>query len=251
MKRKSLWMLLVLPFILGGCGNTPTSSDTSAKTSSSTKTSEKTSSETTSSTVDNTTSSSTDPSDDTYTIEAEYTNLTGKKGNGYSGGANGKEMVQQDTEDTNAGASNGYWVGYLYSTDISLDFVFTSTTAATDVTLKLRVTCEVKDITLTSDNYTIEVNGEKLTDYGTITLAGASTSDSSGYVRPFSNFTSRKKINLVEGENTIRLITTNADGMGGTMYATAPMVDCIMLSNLSGSTLDYTKITDNLSLFEE
>ena len=60
----------------------------------------------------------------TFVMEAEYTYITEKQGNGYSGSSTGKEMVQKD--ETGAGASNGYWLGYLYRPNMTVDFEFTS-----------------------------------------------------------------------------------------------------------------------------
>ena len=185
----------------------------------------------------------------TFVMEAEYTYITGKQGNGYSGSSTGKEMVQKD--ETGAGASNGYWLGYLYRPNMTVDFEFTSDKAVDDVTLTLRLSCEIKDIVLTSNNYKIHINGEEVTDYGTITLSGAPTSDSTGYVRPFTDFKCKKKISIKEGKNTLVFTTANSDVMAGTMVATAPMFDCVKLSTFGDANLDYEPITDNLSLFEE
>lgn len=243
MKTNRFIPLLVLPFLLTGCG----------ENSSSVKPSEPSTVTTTDDTASTTTTEESvepEPGDDTFTMEAEYTNLDDKSGNGYSGGANGIEMIQKD-KNGSAKASNGYWVGYLYHTNITLDFVFTSDKAVDNVDLTMRLTCEIKNITLTYENYTITVNDEPLGDYGTITLSGAAASDSSGYVRPFTNHKSKKKISLKEGENKIVFTTANADGMGGTMYATAPMFDCIKLSNLGGANVSYDPITSNLQALEE
>lgn len=245
MKLKRVLPLLMLPLMLASCGK---SSGTSVNKPSNDVTSTNTQSTKPSESASTSTPDTTDSGK--FTIEAEYTNLDGKKGAGYSGGSDGKAMVQKDKGGA-AKASNGYWVGYLYVTGLSLDFVFNSTKAVNDVTLTLRLTCEIKDITLTSDNYKVNVNGTDIDNYGTITLAGASTSDSDNYVRPFSNHKLKKKINIVEGQNTIKLVTANNDGMGGTMYATAPMVDSITLSDYSDTNFTYEKIEDNLSLFEE
>lgn len=251
MKLKRVLPLLMLPLMLASCGK---SSGTSVKESVNKPSNDVTSTNTQSTKPSESTSASTSTPDTTdpgkFTMEAEYTNLDGKHGAGYSGGSNGKEMVQKDKVGA-AKASNGYWVGYLYVNGISVDFVFNSTKAVNDVTLTLRLTCEIKDITLTSDNYKVNVNGTNIDNYGTITLAGASTSDSDNYIRPFSNHKLKKKINIVEGQNTIKLVTANNDGMGGTMYATAPMVDSITLSDYSDTNFTYEKIEDNLSLFEE
>ena len=243
---------MCLPMLIA-CGN-ETGTSNSNTTNSGNSTQNVTTEKTTDTNTDKATTSETQGGGETtpgsFVMEAEYTKLDGKKGAGYSGGSNGKEMVQKD-EDGAAKASNGYWLGYLYVTNMSVDFVFNSDIAVQDVTLTLRLTCEIKDVTLTSDNYKITVNDEEIKDYGTITLAGASTSDSTGYVRPFSNHKLKKKINIKQGENTVKLITNNSDGMGGTMYATAPMVDCITFTDIGDAKMTYNPILDNLSLFEE
>lgn len=246
MKMKKMIWLACLPMLVA-CG---AKTNTSVNSASGSSNSVSTPVESSTSQADTKVSSSSEDTPGSFVMEAEYTNVTGKKGAGYSGGSSGKEMVQKD-EDGSAKASNGYWLGYLYVTNMSVDFVFNSTKAVNDVTLTLRLTCEIKNITLTSDNYKITVNDEEITDYGTFTLTGASNSDSTGYVRPFSNHKLKKKINIKEGENTIKLITNNSEGMGGTMYATAPMVDCITFTDFGDATLTYDPILDNLSLFEE
>ena len=248
MKLKKLLSLIVLPLMLASCQSGSLESTKTTEKPSSDKTTQKATVAPASEEAE--ASSEAAPTDSTFTMEAEYTDLTGKRGAGYSGGSNGKEMVQQDQGGA-ANASNGYWLGYLYVTNISVDFVFNCSKAVEDVSLTLRLSCEIKDITLTSENYKIQVNGTDIQDYGTISLSGASTSDSTGYVRPFSNHKLKKKINLVQGENTIKLITANSEGMGGTMYATAPMVDCVKLTDFKDANLTYNPILDNLSLFEE
>ncbi len=247
MKCKRLIWMLCLPMLITSCGG---NSDTTSTKTSTNSSKASTVESTKTSTVVSTKESDSTPAFDTFIMEAELTDLTGKKGAGYSGGCSGKEMVQQDVDNA-ANSNNGYWLGYLYVTNMSVDFVFTSTKAVNDVELTLRLTSEIKDVVLTSDNYTIEMNGETITDYGTINLAGASSSDSTGYVRPFSNHKLKKKINVKEGTNSLKLITSNSDAMGGTMYATAPMVDCVRLTGFGDAKLSYNPIEDNLSLFEE
>lgn len=254
MKRigKFAFLSLLLPLI-ASCAKTNTSTNTGEKSSSAPVASESAKPSTKEE------SSSKDSKDDTFVMEAEYTDLyeadgTPKAGHGYSGGADGADMVQKDS-DGSAKASNGYWVGYLYNKGLSLNFVFNSTKAVKGVTLVVRLSCEIKDMELTPDLWAIRVNdtnsNSRGIEYGSFALAGASTSDSDGYVRPFTDRTSAVTIDLVEGENHIDLVTVNDITMGGTMYATAPMVDCVKLSHLSGSTLSYTEHKENLAAFEE
>lgn len=244
MNKRKLYALFVLPFLMMGCSTkTPDSGDNTNPSKPGDNTGGETGGD------DSGGDNNPSVKDDTYVIEAEYTNLEDLVGHGYSGGALGKDMVQKDR--TGAGASNGYWVGYLYGKGLHLDFIFTSDKAVSDVTLTLRLTSEVKDVTLTSDMFSINVNDTEIKDYGTIQLLGASSSDSSEYVRPFTDFKCRKTIDIKEGENKIVFTVTNDITMGGTMFATAPMFDCIKLKNLNGATLNYDPITDNLSEFTD
>ena len=181
-----------------------------------------------------------------FLMEAEYTNLDEKSGAGYSGGADGWAMIGEDIYD--AGASNGYYVTYLYKNNLSLDFFFQSDKEVKGANLILRLTSEIKDVILTTDIYTITVN-DVAVKFNQISLLGASTSDSEEYMRPFSNHTI-SNIDLKEGENSIKLITTNTEGMGGTMYATAPVVDCITIEKYGEATLSWNPRTDNLDHFE-
>lgn len=191
-------------------------------------------------------SSPADPDDDTFIIEAEYTDLGRKEGHGYSGGAVGREMIVQDI-DGKAGASNGFYVSYLYGNGLDLNFVFESDKAVEDAHLSLRLSAELKDIIVYPDTWAIRVNGEDQS-YSEIAFRGVPDM-LSGDVLPFRDCLDLV-IDLKEGQNEIDLVTTNSDAMGGTMYATAPMVDCIKIKDLSGATLSYDKVESNLDIFE-
>ena len=95
---------------------------------------------------------------ETYTFEAEQTSLLGKEGPGMSGSASGASMIVNDA--TNLDASNGKYVSYLYKKGLSLDFYLASSEAVSDAVLTLRVAAEMDNISLSPDNYTIEVNGQ-------------------------------------------------------------------------------------------
>lgn len=162
---------------------------------------------------------------------------------------------------TNAEASNGFWVGGLQLNQCSVDFVFNSSKAVSGVTLTLRLSTEFKDITLTPELWEIRVNSPMPYDhytpeadendddgiaYDPIVLDGAVTDLTIQEKRPFTDHVISKKIDLKEGKNTINFVTDNTEPMAGTMYATAPLLDCITLSTFGDASLSWTPITSNL-----
>lgn len=173
-----------------------------------------------------------------YQFEAEYTDLTGLEGMGYSGNASGTKMIEDGTD---RGASNDHYIGWLYNEGLTLTFRLTSDAAVDDAKLALSLSAEYYDITLTSDNYTIMVNDEKV-DYEDISFTGTSETD-----LPFNTYVLEPTVSLQEGENVITLTVTNAEKKTGTIYATAPLVDCLYV--YSNSAVDWAEgfpLTDNV-----
>ena len=89
--------------------------------------------------------------------------------------------------------------------------------------------------------YTVKVNDVAL-QYANISFTDV-PSQSENTLLPFTDFIISVNVNLVEGKNTIALITDNALLMGGTMGATAPMVDCIKINTYA--ILTWNPILDN------
>jgi len=166
-----------------------------------------------------------------YVFEAESTDIGGIIGQGFSGTATGSDMVL-DAED----ASGGKFVTYLYKNGIALEFGIVSEQEVNDAILYLRLSAEIKDITITSDIYTVEINGEPYS-YNDIVLDQV-PSQSEGKIKPFEDYLISTSVALKQGVNTIRLITSNTNSMEGTMYATAPMVDCIKIASPSSLSWD-------------
>ena len=186
----------------------------------------------------------------TYIFEAEYVNLAGKNGAGWSGGAAGTAMITKDTITenpelgTNANASNGFYLTYLYSYGLFIDFVITSD-RATEATLILRLSAEQRDpFVITDDEYLVTLNGNKV-NYGSITIYGALAALQQQKL-PFADVISIP-INLVAGTNTIRFTTNNQNSMGGTMDATAPLFDCIKIDTIA--MLTWSPLLENLNSF--
>lgn len=180
-----------------------------------------------------------------YIFEAEMLDFSDFFGWGFSGNATGTDAILQDI-DGSAGASNGYFVTYLYGYGVTLTFEIDSDRAIPDVELVLRLSGEIKDFFIQSTLspggspdeepvYTVKVNGVPI-QYEEIYFNGV-PGQNEGIIMPFEDFVIAN-IDLVEGKNTIELITDNSLGMGGTMWSTAPMVDCIKLTTYANLTWD-------------
>ncbi len=193
----------------------------------------------TTTTTESTTAATTVPAAETYIFEAEYTYLDELIGYGFSGSVFGAEMVDEDVK--GGGASNDYYVTYLYGVNITLTFEITSDRAVSNAVLYMRLSAEVMDITISPSNYTVLVNGAAM-QYNSIVFTDVpGVAEPTMY--PFEDYLVGT-ISLVEGVNTIQLITTNTDAMAGTMYATAPIVDCIKIETTA--VLTWVPLTDNI-----
>ncbi len=178
-----------------------------------------------------------------HIFEAEHLDFSDFFGWGFSGNATGTDAILHDT-DGSAAASNGYFISFLYDEDITLEFEITSDRAISEVTLILRLSGEIKDFFIQSHKtpgnpdqepvYKVMVNETQLT-YPNIYF-GDVPGQQEGIVKPFEDFVISTTVSLVEGVNSIKLITANKLGMGGTMWATAPMVDCLKLNTYANLT---------------
>ena len=167
-----------------------------------------------------------------WKFEAEYTDVSGIEGHGYSGEPSGTDIILRDTNGA-LGASNGFYVTYLYGQGIELVFEVYAEQAAEGAALELSLAAEQADVVISSATYTVEVNGTPLS-YSDISLLGAEEAENKAI--PFEKFSISMNVSLQQGNNVIKLITSNGDPMRdsegnplGTMYATAPMVDCLYL----------------------
>lgn len=159
----------------------------------------------------------------TYVFEAENTDLTGKKGPGYSGEANDGNMV---VVKENLGASGDKAVSYLYRKGLSLEFYIASSEATT-ANLKISMAAELDGVELNQDNYKIYVNGVSM-DYSVRLTNGANFID-----------VNIGQIELKEGYNLIKLVTDNtAPELDGTYEAYAPMIDCVKIETSAVLTWD-------------
>jgi uncharacterized repeat protein (TIGR02543 family) len=175
-----------------------------------------------------------------YVFEAEYCScIEDMSGYGYSGTATGTNMILKDKEGTGL-VSNSYYVTYLYGYGIDLQFEINSDTAVTDAKVVLRLSAESHDITITQSKYLVKVNSDILS-YSDISFTDVPPM---GSLKPFADYVISTNVSLAKGKNTVDLITNNSDSMGGTMNATAPMVDCLKIQ--TKAVLTWTPDTANI-----
>ena len=177
---------------------------------------------------------------------------------GYSGATNGTGIIQADESGEfhaysdpyptlNGTQSTGHFVTYLYKKGAKLTFNIYSPTALNDVPLYVCMSCEaVEELTIepTGDyGYQFVVNGESL-DYDPIELI---CDTNIGTIQvPAYEFAEYyvADVNLKAGWNVIELITNNETSPGGTMGATAPMIDYIRFDTTTQ--LEWKPEYDNL-----
>lgn len=196
-----------------------------------------------------------------YIFEAEHISFTNDDGTpiqgmGASGGAQGPNMISSPASGSEGiNASNGYYVTYLYSPYLTLKFNIDSDRDVDDASLIFRITCERSGFALSGSqssgttangtlisNYTIKCNGDSI-DYSTIEITDTTGHEATGGFRPFSDYTLTTSLNLQKGTNVFEFISSNTNGMGGTMAATAPVIDCIKIDTYAE--LDWNPITSN------
>ncbi len=175
----------------------------------------------------------------TYTLEAEYIDLDNVTGAGISSSVPGVEMIfgEGTADDKAKGWSQGYYVGFTHSADLTLDFVFNSD-AAGSATIIIRLGSELGDITLDSNKFAVKLNGEPFV-YSNIFIAGNAGEMNS---MDFFDKTITTTASLVEGENTISLTVMAGNGLNSGQVG-GPMIDCIKIK--TSATLTWTEKTDN------
>ena len=174
---------------------------------------------------------------DTYVMEAEYIDLDDVSGAGISSDQSGVDMIYGDGTEAQKelGWSNGYFVGYTYSSNLELNFVFSSDKDAT-ATVILRLGSELGDIMLTPDNFEVSLNGTPI-NYAAMTIQN---SESMAKMK-FEDKTLTSNASLLQGENTISVRVLDNDLRGSTTGG--PTIDCVKIR--TDAILRYTENTDN------
>lgn len=168
-----------------------------------------------------------------YVLEAEQTDLSGKDAFGYSGSTSGTGMVVGDNTDSRS-ASNGYYVGWLYKPASYLTFAFECEEDLDDVTIVFRLSAQYGNVDVTGDQIFVAVNYDETADDWEQTfefpMHVESYSEMSSSVKDFQDYLVVENISLSKGYNEIELdINNSIQGVGGTMKAAAPLVDCLIL----------------------
>ena len=163
---------------------------------------------------------------DIYTLEAEYINLDGKVGFGYSVNLSGTDLIYPAN---GSEASNGYYISGFYYENAEIEFDFNVDKAVTDAVITMRIQCEFDTKTFNPDTYAVLVNDVPM-DYEEITIEGLEEDTRSDVRRPFINVEMNDRAALKNGANVIKLVTTNKIYHGNTRQADAPMIDCIYVA---------------------
>lgn len=163
---------------------------------------------------------------DQYVFEAEYVDFTGKAGMGYSGNTEDTNMISKDS--SGAGASNGYYVSWLYYNGANLEFNLECSEAVENVVFVARLSVEYYDMAFTDETLSFTVNDVALTGFS-IDLSGAYTVGTEG-IRAFQDYLISTKASFSKGSNVVKMTVTNNNSHGGTMQADAPVVDCLKLA---------------------
>lgn len=176
-----------------------------------------------------------------YVFEAEDVVLDGKYGVGLSGTAGGAMMIQAGTE---LGASNNLFVGYQYDYGCSISFAIVSDATVSDAKITLRLSAEYRDISIDTQSYLIELNGEPLTydiEFKDVPSPDGQPIDiNTIYALPFRDYVIAEDVTLREGVNVITLTTNNYDALAGTtMLAAAPLIDCLKIK--TSATLEWSE----------
>lgn len=173
----------------------------------------------------------------TYTMEAEYVDIVDVVGSGLSSDQSGYNLIYGDGTQAqkDLGWSSGYYVGYTYTTEFKLDFVFKADKATT-ATIIIRLGSELGDIMLTPDNFEVSLNGTPI-NYAAMTIQN---SESMAAMK-FEDKTLTSNASLLQGENTISVRILDNDLRGSTTGG--PTIDCVKIR--TDAILRYTENTDN------
>lgn len=168
-----------------------------------------------------------------YVLEAELTNLENKYGSGYSGSTTGTGMITCDDTDSKT-ASNGYYVSWLYYPGAYLSFEFEAAEDIDDLTIVFRLSAQYNSIDVKGDQLVVGINydedAEAYEQQFDFPLTIESYSEFSSRVMDFQDYIVVENVSLKAGYNAVELLINNdIKGVGGTMKAAAPLVDCLYL----------------------
>lgn len=201
---------------------------------------------------------------ETDTFHAEYIDLTQQTNMpGYSGANSYTAVIVTDSKGSGAAVDNDYrldgvsmsagigrFVSYQYRYGATLEFRINSDSAVSGATLYANLAMEIfGGITIGPDGankVAFYVNGTAV-NYSPINFGGTPGSVEQNWVSPFQEY-QLGNVDLVEGENIVRIVVENNTPLGGTMAATSFITDYIRIDTHGGATLSWSPIYDNVTL---
>lgn len=168
----------------------------------------------------------------TYTIEAEYVDLENVTGSGLSSDQSGVEMIYGDGTDAQKalGWSGGYYVGYTYTAECEIEFIFNSDKETTG-TVVIRLGSEIGDIMLTPSALALTLNGSAL-NYGSLSVQN---SPSMAEMK-FKDYTVGVNAKILKGENKL-VFSVKSNKLRGSQTG-GPTVDCVKITTDANITYD-------------
>lgn len=203
----------------------------------------------------------------------------GMDGATYSGGAQGKQLINKaydgefgasgaykilsyDSEDPNYGKAAyaeaadyndpdavifGGYVHFMYKTGDTLTWELESDAAATNVTIFMRLSAEYGIVNPDTEELSSWVDGKtfpvkvngQALEYSKVTLHNLV--DKSFIT--FQDYFISASVSLQAGKNTIQMVVDNDVTLNGTIPASAPCVDCIKLYSSSNITWPKAKVS--------
>lgn len=162
-------------------------------------------------------------------FEAEYIDLTGKNGTGYSASPTGEDLIDKTISST----SNGAFINYLHNDTITLEFVIYAEDAVTDAPLYIAAGSEMGTVTFTPSSLGIycyegqtATGTGKAVNYGSVSVSGGKT---------YTTFNEYQfgTVSLVKGWNVIQI---------------AVHTNTLRDGNIGGPGIDYIKINSSVTL---
>lgn len=162
-------------------------------------------------------------------FEAEYIDLTGKHGTGYSASPTGEDLIDK----TISATSNGAFINYLHNDTITLEFVIYAEEAVSNAPLYIAAGSEMGTVSFTPSSLGIycyegqTASGNKTpVNYGSVSVNGGNA---------YTTFNEYKfgTVSLVKGWNVIQIAVHTNTLRGG---------------NIGGPGIDYIRVDTSVSL---
>lgn len=167
----------------------------------------------------------------TYIFEAEYVDVTGLKGSGFSGAAEGLNLIVPNDK-----ASNGNYIGFTHRTGFSISFEITATVADSEAEFAFSLASESGSMEMTSDIFIIEVNGTKLEYDPFIVRSNVQGLD-------FATYKISCPVAIASGKNTVTVTIGANEYMNGATGG--PMIDNLQIT--TSSELSWEPVLSNVA----